>query len=146
MSDYIGLCWRYLSFCFGNEFCKGFSLLKRDYISPCQRKKVIHIGAVIMDSRVVMPIILAAALLLPPIACTITKAAAAIGVVLIKNNTPKDRVSNRNMRPNAMANAGEMVTRAMLVHNEKSLILNRDLKSKDAPTQINAKGRAVADK
>ena len=97
-----------------------------------------------MENSVVIPIMLAAALLLPPIACTITNAAAAMGVALIKNSTPKVILSKPNAKPTTIANAGEMVTLAMLAHSEKSLILNSDLKSKDAPTQINAKGRAVA--
>ena len=89
-----------------------------------------------MENSVVIPIILAAALLLPPIACTITNAAAAMGVALIKNSTPKVILSKPNAKPTTIANAGETVTRAMLAHSEKSLILNSDLKLKTHPRKL----------
>ena len=114
-----------------------------DYINPCHRKTVIHTGAVIMENSVVIPIIFAAALLLPPIASTMTKAAAATGVALIKNSTPNTVGGRCNNKPTIIAKKGDTVTRKTLAHSEKSLILNSDLKSKDAPTQINAKGKAV---
>ena len=123
----------------------NYSLLAA-YINPFHLNSVIQIGAVTIENSVVIPIILAAALLLPPIASTITKAAAATGVALIKNSTPNTVVGKCNAKPTTIAKSGDTVTRRMLAHSEKSLILNKDLKSKDAPTQINAQGRAVADK